>query len=273
MTRLIEPKTSPRATSGHRDVRARRQRAGDLELALVEAEACERLIVDLANEHRLLRADRGRAGGCGRGQHRLLELPRELQLERIDVLERQPLQPVADEDVDGAPVRDPRHREPGDVGERLLVVERAAEHPAGLGEEGLPLLGDPAFFDVGVRAEPSDDRRRRRRASRPPGQMPTVGAVRRRRNRNSTSYGSPVRRDVFQRSTAVGTSSGCDEIAPAPTAQLVEACDRSTRARAGSRNRANRPARRRPDAAAESHRQGIGIAPRSHARAPPAPAP
>ena len=140
----------------HGDVGARRERARDLELALVEAEGCERRVVDLADEHRLARADRVAPAAAER-EHRLLELAGERELERVDVLEGEPLELAVDEDVDGAPVGDPRHREPRDVGERLLVVERAAEHPAGLGEEGLPLLGEPAVLDVGVRADPADD--------------------------------------------------------------------------------------------------------------------
>ncbi len=130
----------------------------DLELALVEAEGRERRLVDLADQHRLVRADRRRAGGRGRGQHRFLQFPGERHLDRIDVLEGEALEPVADEDVDGAPVRHPRHRQPRHVGESLLVVERAAEHPAGVGEEALPLLGEPAIVDIGRRPDPADHR-------------------------------------------------------------------------------------------------------------------
>ena len=50
-----------------------------------------------------------------------------------------------------------RHAEPPprDVGQRLLVVERAAEHPARLDEEPLPLLGELAVLDVGRGADPA----------------------------------------------------------------------------------------------------------------------
>ena len=104
-------------------------------------------------------------------EHGLLELAGEGELERVGVLEREPLEPSVEEDVDRAPVRDPRHRKPRDVGERLLVVERAPEHPAGLGEERLPLLGELAVLDVGRRADPAVGGRQRA------AQEPAVRAV------------------------------------------------------------------------------------------------
>ena len=119
------------------------------------------------HEHRIGRARRDRDGG----EHRLLELAGERELERVRVLEREPLELAVDEDVDGAPVGHARHREPRDVGERLLVVERAAEHPAGLGEERLPLLGELAVLDVGRRADPAVGGRQR------PAEEPAVGPV------------------------------------------------------------------------------------------------
>ena len=146
----------PARDQGHGHVRARRQRACDLELALVEPEGCERLVVDLAHEHRLAVADRAGAGRARRRQHRLLQLARERQLEGVDVLERQTLELAVDEDVDRAPVRNPWHGEPGDVRERLLVVERAAEHTPRLDEEMLAVLGEPAIVDVDRRAHPAD---------------------------------------------------------------------------------------------------------------------
>ena len=135
----------------HGHVGLRRERARDFELVVVEAEGCERALVDLRHEHGLGPARRDR----DRREHRLLQLAGERELERVGVLEREPLEPSVEEDVDRAPVGDPRHGKPRDVGERLLVVERAPEHPAGLGEERLPLLGELAVLDIGRRADPA----------------------------------------------------------------------------------------------------------------------
>ena len=52
------------------------------------------------------------------------------------------------DDLDGAPVPDPRDGEAGHAPESLLVVERFAEHGAGFGEEALVLLGAHAGGDV-----------------------------------------------------------------------------------------------------------------------------
>ena len=145
---------------GNGDVGARCERAGDLELALVEIEGGERLLVDVAHEHGLARADRVRAGRLRGREHRAVELVGDRELERVDVLERDPLEPPVDEDVDRAPVGYPRDRQACDVGQRLPVVERAAEHPAGLRQEALPLLRPPPVLDVGGSANPAGDRAR-----------------------------------------------------------------------------------------------------------------
>ena len=51
-------------------------------------------------------------------------------------------------EVDRAPVCDRGDREPGDRAQRLLVVERAREHPARLGQEPVPVLGALEVGDV-----------------------------------------------------------------------------------------------------------------------------
>src|SRR6185295_6011817 len=54
------------------------------------------------------------------------------------------------EDVDRAPVGEVRHREHGDPAQRLLVVERAGEHLAGVGDEPQRLAGGQDRLVVGL---------------------------------------------------------------------------------------------------------------------------
>ena len=157
----------------HGHVGPRCERACDLELGLAEAEGCELALADRLHEHRL---GRPRRDG-DRREHRLLELAGERELDRVCVLEGEPLQLPVDEDVDRAPVRDARHCEPGDVRQGLLVVERAAEHPAGLGEERLPLLGQHAVLDVGRGADPAEHVPRLVSLADRAAEMPAIGAV------------------------------------------------------------------------------------------------
>ncbi len=64
------------------------------------------------------------------------------QLGRIGVRDRHRFaRAVLGEQVDRAPVGDLRHGEPGDVAQRLLVVERGGEHVADLREELHPQRG------------------------------------------------------------------------------------------------------------------------------------
>ena len=56
--------------------------------------------------------------------------------------------PRSPSDVDHAPVGEVGHREPRDAAQRLLVVERAGEHAAGLGQQPLRLLGLLEVGDV-----------------------------------------------------------------------------------------------------------------------------
>ena len=72
----------------------------------------------------------------------------QLGLRRVGVRDGHALEPVVADDVDRAPVRELGHREPRDAAERLLVVERAGEHAAGLGEQPLRLLGLLEVGDV-----------------------------------------------------------------------------------------------------------------------------
>lgn len=55
------------------------------------------------------------------------------------------------EDVDRAPVREVRHRQPRDAPQGLLVVERARQYLAGVGDESQRLAGGQDRLDVGVR--------------------------------------------------------------------------------------------------------------------------
>ncbi len=92
-------------------------------------------------------ADPGRRVGIGRVA--LAQVAGEVDLRRIDVLDRQPLDLSGGiDDLDGAPVPDPRDGEAGHAPEGLLVVEQFAEHGAGFGEEALVLLGAHAGGDV-----------------------------------------------------------------------------------------------------------------------------
>ena len=71
------------------------------------------------------------------------------QLGRVGVRDGHRFAPaVLGEQVDGAPVGDLRHGEPGDVAQRLLVVERGGEHVADLREELHPQRGALGLRDV-----------------------------------------------------------------------------------------------------------------------------
>ena len=74
------------------------------------------------------------------------------------MLDRQPLQSPVLVEVDDADVGDPADREPRNLREVRLVVERAAEHPGRLGQEPLLLLGEATVLDVGRGADPAGDR-------------------------------------------------------------------------------------------------------------------
>ncbi len=107
------------------------------------------LLVDLRVQLRApgLRDSRrpGRSGGVDHETpHRLGEAgPRGVRVGDGDALEA-----VLAGDVDHAPVGQVGHREPGHALQRVLVVERAGEHPSGLGEQPLALLGLLEVGDV-----------------------------------------------------------------------------------------------------------------------------
>ena len=116
MTRLIEPKTSPRATSG---------------TVTYERGASVRAISSWRSSKPKLASASSSISRTSTGSRvRIAVAPAaadaasivswssraSVHLERVDVLERQALEPAVDEDVDGAPVGDARHREPRDVG-------------------------------------------------------------------------------------------------------------------------------------------------------------
>ena len=139
----------------------------------------------------------------------LLELPGH-RLERgIDVRDDEPadLAAVLDE-IDLAPVGQRAGDEPGETGQRGLVVERAREHPADLGEQrvlpgpvlglGALGLGAPQLLGALVVAAlllgdvAHDDQTERRRPARPRARWPRRARTRSRRG--GSRSGPPRRR-------------------------------------------------------------------------------
>ena len=120
------------------------------------------------DEHLL--GNRGRQFGRSAAQNRVgangigllrgpptLELCDETDLVRIDVRDRDPLQPgTVDGDVHDAPVGQVGNGEPRDRAQRRLIVERGRQQRARLGEEGqaavreLGLVTGPALVLVGL---------------------------------------------------------------------------------------------------------------------------
>ncbi len=81
---------------------------------------------------------------AGLGVGRILEAqpPGELHLVGVRVRDRQGLEfAVLVEQIDAAPVREPRHRRERHLSDRLTVVERSAEEAARIGQEADPRRG------------------------------------------------------------------------------------------------------------------------------------
>ena len=135
-------------------------------MLLVARAGDEQLVGDLGVELGLAGADHlvdaGRvlvAGGVG-----ALELAREGDLVGVRVRDGDVVQRAAGRDqVDRAPVRDPRHRELGHLRQRLLVVQRGGQRLAHAREEGQllgPELGHAAR-DPGAALELGEHHRQR----------------------------------------------------------------------------------------------------------------
>ena len=127
----------------HHDHRPDRQRAHRAQVLGVAGAGHQHRVGDHRVQHRRGGADhvldaaaRVRIVGIA-----ILQRARHLDAGRVDVRDRQPLDaPLLVDDVDGAPVGDVRNGELGHGPQRRLVVERAAEGAAGLGQErGLPV--------------------------------------------------------------------------------------------------------------------------------------
>ena len=125
------------------DVRGRLERAVEREMLLVDRGVRQSLAPRVLDEERLAAPEHLRDG------MRLVllrrvpapDLPQQLLALRAAVRDHDLAQaPVLVERVDDAVVREPRHEQLGEIGERRLVVERGGEQRARLGEEVDPLL-------------------------------------------------------------------------------------------------------------------------------------
>ena len=206
----------------HGDVRAQLERPQDLELRLVGGKARKQVVRQLGNQDRPGLPNRdGGAFGSVPVERLRFELLDEDELERVDVDERQSLEPALDEHVDGAEVGDPRHCEPRCVLERPRVVERATEHPTGLGEEALAILGGAAVVDIGIRAEPAHDPAglvaHRQRAS----EMPPPRPVARARDSELGLVGVAGGECLGPAREHQGDVVGVDHVVPARSQQLL----------------------------------------------------
>ena len=111
----------------------------------------EHLVGDVAEQlGRAAAQDRGHAGrGVRVRRVAAAQILGHRDLGRVGVGERDLLDAaLAVRQVDGAPVRQPRHGELRDALQRLLVVERGGEQLPGLGEEALAQLGLLGVRDV-----------------------------------------------------------------------------------------------------------------------------
>ena len=129
----------------HHDA-AQLERPSQPEMLLVLGAGDEHLVGHLGNQVAAAGADDlAHATGCLRVRGIALgDLDRELHLGRVDVLDREPVQPPVLDDVDGAPVSERGHRQPRDLRHRHLVVEVPGKLRRCLGQEPHPgrlLLG------------------------------------------------------------------------------------------------------------------------------------
>ncbi len=127
----------------HDDRRSKREPPQDRQ-QLVVTLACldQELIGDLGKELGLLRPQdlRDAARRVEVGRIAVAELLRPRDEIGIGVRNRKPLElrPVVAEHVDRTPVREPRHRQPGDLAQGLSIVTRRGQHLAGLREKAHP---------------------------------------------------------------------------------------------------------------------------------------
>jgi hypothetical protein len=163
----------------HAHVALKTELAHQLEVEVVDRELGQGLFGDFRRQLALAGAeDEGRAlPSFGRLRISPRELQRELDLLRIDVLDRERAEPVVLEDVDACPVGDPRDGKLRKGGQRAAVVEGAAEHRPRLDEKPLRFLRTLAVVDVGVGPEPLHDLAASTPHRHRPRQVPAVRAV------------------------------------------------------------------------------------------------
>ena len=238
------------------DVRRRFECAVELEVLLVDRRPGERLLARVLDEVRLAAPEHLR------DRMRLVLLRRiaaphlaqELLARRVAVRDHDlPQGPALVERVDDAVVRDARHEQLGEIGERGLVVERGREQGARLAEEVHPLLLVPLVRDV---AEDVDDelnlsvrRQERRRAHDRPALVPSRGAAGSRALLPAPSRSARARRFG---SSSIGDRPAilADDLEPRQQLRAGEprASPRPSRARRAARPRRwrRRAGRRRP---------------------------
>ena len=137
------PEQPPAGLERDDDVRGRFECAVELEVLLVDRRPGERLLARILDEVRLAAPEhlRDRMRVVLLRRIASPHLTQELLARRVAVRDHDLTQgPVLVERVDDAVVRDARHEQLGEIGERRLVVERGGKQGARLAEEVHPLL-------------------------------------------------------------------------------------------------------------------------------------